>query len=338
MKKAIPITVLLLGLSAYVYFARIRPSREVDPTVRGTGSIEATEVLVAAKVPARIAKINVDEGDAVTAGQVLATLDCSDLEVRHAQAEAQLAQAQAGTAQAAAAERQAKGQLAPLQVQYDYANKERARVDSLFAAAAATQRTVDKAQNALRTIEEQLRAAELGVAVAQSSVGVARAQVALAQKSVDLAATQLTECTLTAPSAGVVMTKSREDGELVLPGATILELGQLDQVHTWIYVPNEEVGRVHLGQTVKLRADTYPDRVFTGTITRINDRAEFTPKSIQTKEDRTRLVFGVKVTVDNPDHALLPGMPVEAEVADSAAPPATASAAGATPSHGEAAP
>lgn len=320
MKKAIPITLILLALSAYVYFARIRPAREVDPTVRGSGSIEVTEVVIAAKVPARIESIEVDEGDAVRKGQVLATLDCGDLEVRKTQAEAQVAQARAAMAQAEAGERQARASLSPLRVKLDFARKERDRARSLFASSVASQRQVDKAQSVVDGVEEQMRAASLGVAVAKSAIAVGASTVNLAEKTVDLAATSLEECTLRAPGDGVVMTRTHEVGELILPGSTLLKLGKLEEVFTWIYVPNEEIGRVRLGQEVELSADTYPDRRFVGTITRINESAEFTPKSIQTKEDRTRLVFGVKVSIDNADGALMPGMPVEAAVRDSATP------------------
>jgi HlyD family secretion protein len=147
-------------------------------------------------------------------------------------------------------------------------------------------------------------------------VAVAVAQIELAKKTVALAESQVAECTLTAPRSGVVMTRVREPGELALPGSSILKIGRLDEVYTWIYVPNEEVGRVHLGQSVTVVADTYPGRTFTGTVARVNEQAEFTPRSIQTKEDRTRLVYGVKVVVPNPDRALMPGMPVEAALVD----------------------
>jgi HlyD family secretion protein len=335
MKRAIPILILLLGLSAYVYFFRIRPAREVDPTVRGSGSIETTEVVISAKIPARVLSITVAEGDAVTAGQTLATLDCADLDVRVAQAEAQLAAARAARVQAQAGERQARAQTAPLGVQLDLATKERARAHNLFKSGGATQRTVDQAEAAYSNVAEQQRAAELAVKVAASAVEVAGAQVGLAEKTLALAQTSRAECTLVAPVDGVVVSRTREPGELVLPGASLLELGQLSKVYTWIYVPNEEVGRVRLGQKAALRADTYPDRVFDGVVARINDEAEFTPKSIQTKEDRTRLVYGVKVTIDNADRALMPGMPVEAELLGSAAlapaPPATSEPADALP-------
>jgi len=145
-------------------------------------------------------------------------------------------------------------------------------------------------------------------------VVVAASQVELAKKAVEIVEVQLKECQLAAPAAGTVMARNYEPGEMALPGAAILKIGRLDEVYTWIYVPNNEIGRVKLGQRAKLVADTYPNRSFYGTITRINEQAEFTPKSIQTKEDRTRLVYGVKVTITNPDRALMPGMPVEAQI------------------------
>ncbi|OGQ89873.1 MAG: hypothetical protein A2289_24175 [Deltaproteobacteria bacterium RIFOXYA12_FULL_58_15] len=316
MKKVVPLLVVVLGLSTWVYFAKIRPARIVDAVVRGSGSIEATEVLVSSKVAARIATITVAEGDAVELGQVLATLDCGELEVRRAQAGSQLTQAEVGRLQAQLGERQVRAQTSPLRVQHRLAETERDRARRLFESAVVTQRTVDQAEAAFDGVVEQLRAADLAVGVAKGTIAVAEAQIALAQKTVQLAQTQLDECNLTAPIAGVVMSKNREPGELVLPGASLMKLGRLDQVYTWIFVPNREVGRVALGQKVELVADTYPDRVFVGTVARINEKAEFTPKSIQTKEDRTRLVFGVKVTLDNADRALMPGMPVEARIVD----------------------
>ncbi len=336
MKKALPIVVALLALSLYVYFARIRPGRIYDPTVRGSGTIEATEVVVAAKIPARVLEVRVAEGDPVTSGMVLVTLECSDLEMRKAQAEAQLAQARAALVQAQAGERAAQGQTAPLAVQNELAQKERDRAKALFDSESATQRAVDQTEAALKGNEEQMRAAVLAVQVAHSGIEVAAAQVSLAGKSVALANTQLEECSLKAPTSGVVLSRSREPGELVLPGASLLKIGKLDQVHTWIYVPNAEIGRVRVGAPVQLKADTYPDRTFDGTVTRINEEAEFTPKSIQTKEDRTRLVYGVKVSIPNAEGALLPGMPVEAVVLTETVPPAAAERAASAPTPPEA--
>jgi HlyD family secretion protein len=324
MKKVIPILLVVLGLTVYVYFWRIKPAREYDPTVRGSGSIEATTVVVSAKLAARILTLAVAEGDPVKTGQVLATLQCDEPQARLAAAEAALAQAQALTAQARAGEAQARAQGAPLKTQEKLASKERDRALSLYKSAGATQRTVDQAETTVTSLGEQVTAASLGVDVAARNVRVAEAQVTVAEKNLELARTQVVECTLLSPLDGVVLARNHEPGELVLPGSSLLKLGKLDEVYTWIYVPNEEVGRVRLGAKVELKADTYPDRVFAGQVARVNQEAEFTPKSIQTKEDRTRLVFGVKVTIVNGDRALLPGMPVEARLVGSDAAPVPA--------------
>ena len=143
MKKIIPILVIVVSLTVYVYFWRIKPAREYDPTVRGSGSIEATSVVVSAKLAARILTLTVAEGDPVKIGQVLATLQCDEPQARLAQAEAALAQAQALRAQAGAAEEQARAQGAPLRTQEKLAEKERDRTATLFKAAGTPQRTLD---------------------------------------------------------------------------------------------------------------------------------------------------------------------------------------------------
>ena len=318
MRKAIPLVLILLGATAYVYFARIRPSRAVDPTVRGTGSIEADEFVVSPKMAGRILSIAADEGDDVKQGAPLVALDCADLEARVAQGRAQVEQAKAALAQAQAASRQARAQVRPLEVQKQSAEREKARAANLKAAESISGYAVDQADSAVATVAEQIGVVQSGAAVADRAIGVAAAQVELAEKAAAAIEVQRSECALSAPSDGTVLARNYEPGELALPGATILEIGRLDRVHTWIYVANAEVGRVHLGQKVRLAADTYPGREFVGTVVRVNERAEFTPKSIQTKDDRTRLVFGVKVEIDNPDKALLPGMPVEAALAEAA--------------------
>lgn len=328
MKKIGPILVLVLGLTLYVYFWRIRPAREYDPTVRGSGTIEATTVVVSAKLAARLLTVTVAEGDGVKQGQPLATLQCDEPQARLAQAEAAVAQAQAMRAQVAAGELQARAQGAPLKTQEKLAAKERDRALSLYQAAGATQRTVDQAETAVTSIGEQVKAAALAVDVAARSVKVADAQIAVAEKNLELARTLVNECVLLSPMDGVVLARHHEPGELVLPGSSVLKLGKLDEVYTWIYVPNEEVGRVRLGAEVELVADTYPERTFKGHVARVSQEAEFTPKSIQTKEDRTRLVFGVKVTIANADRALLPGMPVEARIVGTEVVPAAVPAKG----------
>ncbi len=330
MRKLIPITVVLAGLFAYVYFFHIQPGREVDPVVRGQGSIEVTTYDVSARLAARLVRVTVEEGDDVEAGAVIATLDCSDIEARRVQAQAQVAQAEALVAQAeaaadqaAAARRQGAAVTGSLRVGASHAADELERVRLLRAVEGVPGKAADDAEAALEIAREQLGAARSGVtvaakgvSVAQRGVEVARTAVEAARASVAAVDVQLAECTLVAPAAGVVMRRNYEPGETVLPGAIVARVGHIEDAFTWIYISNEEIGRLRLGQGVELVADTYPGRRFVGRIVRISEEAEFTPRSIQTKEDRTRLVFGVKVAVPNGDRALLPGMPVEASLAE----------------------
>ncbi len=143
------------------------------------------------------------------------------------------------------------------------------------------------------------------IAAAQAGVDAARAQM-------DTLDVQLAKYTLTAPWDGIVFTRSAEPGETVLPGGTVLEIGRLDRLELTVYLAEDRFGLVTPGQTAEVRVDAYPDRVFTGTVLRVADEAEFTPTNIQTKEDRVRLVYAVTLSLDNEDLALKPGMIADA--------------------------
>ncbi len=304
----------ILSAVAVLVWQRVLRARAPDESVHGSGSIEATEVVVAPKVSARIATLGADEGDHVKAGQRLATLECDTMRVALKQARAQVQAADAMKNEALARQRQAQDADAPLLVQYDLAKREHARAAKLFASGGITRSALDEATTHDEALKAQLDQTGRAVSVARAGVRVAASQVDLARTAVDQTEAQLEECFIDAPMTGVVMRRVHEVGELVLPGSTLFRIGDLADIYTWIYVPNEDVGRVKLGQDVDVVADTYPGRTFRGRVVRINEEAEFTPKSIQTRKDRTRLVFGVKVSVDNRDGALLPGMPVEATI------------------------
>lgn len=312
MKKALVVVLLLVALGIYVYVTRIVPARAVDPTLRGSGTIEATEVVVSPKVAARLLTLTAEEGSDVKEGDTLATLDCADVAARREQVEAQIEQARAAEAQAQAGVGQARASLSPLATQRDQAKRDAARLRSLASSSSAPESQAEKAESAYQTLADQLTVASRSVNVAQRSQTVAAAQRKVAAAALRAVEVAETECTLKTPVSGRVARRHYEVGELLLPGANLLAIDDLRRVYTWVYLPNEEIGRVHVGQRVNVKADTYGERVFVGDVAVVNPKAEFTPKSIQTKEDRTRLVYGVKVMLDNPDGALLPGMPVEA--------------------------
>jgi HlyD family secretion protein len=161
--------------------------------------------------------------------------------------------------------------------------------------------------------------AEANLAVAsagprQEEIDVAAAQVQQAEAALAKVQVYLDLLTLTAPQQGVVSQRPCQVGELAAPGAELLTLADLEQVKLTVYIPETQIGRVQEGQTAHVYIDAYPDQVFEGTVSYIAPEAEFTPKNVQTKEERVNLVFAVKIRLDNPNHRLRPGMPADAHI------------------------
>jgi HlyD family secretion protein len=145
-------------------------------------------------------------------------------------------------------------------------------------------------------------------------VAIADAQVQQAQAAVQHVQVQVEKMSLTAPRNGVITNRAINPGELAAPGNILLEVGDLDQVKLTVYVPETQIGLVQVGQTAHVNVDAYPNETFEGCVTYISPEAEFTPKNVQTKEERVNLVFAVKVSLANPAHRLKPGMPADAEI------------------------
>ena len=182
---------------------------------------------------------------------------------------------------------------------------------------AAAAASLEALLNQLEAAQAQMRAAAANLDALKNGarpeeIAAAQAQVDAAQAQVDALDVQLAKYTLVAPWDGVILTRSIEPGAILLPGGVALEMGRLDQLELTVYLAEDEFGRVTPGQSVSVRVDSYPDRVFTGIVLRVADEAEFTPTNVQTKEDRTRLVYAVTIGLDNPDLALKPGMIADA--------------------------
>ncbi len=172
-------------------------------------------------------------------------------------------------------------------------------VEALLAQVDAATALRDVAAANLATLKNGARSEQ--VDAAQAQVDAAQAQLS----ALDL---QLNKLTLTAPWDGVVLVRSVESGQTALPGGSLLQIGRLDSLELTVYLPEERFGRVTPGQAVTVKVDAYPGRTFAGRVLRVADEAEFTPTNVQTKEDRSRLVYAVVIGLDNPDLALKPGM------------------------------
>lgn len=159
----------------------------------------------------------------------------------------------------------------------------------------------------------QVDAAQTAVSQAEMAVSQAQANLAQAQAALNLVNLSLARCTVTAPADGAVLSLNAEVGELISAGSVVLTLGQLEQVNLTVYVPEDQYGKISLGQAVSVTVDSYPDRIFTGQVASIADQAEFTPRNVQTVEGRKATVYAVKITLENPDLALKPGMPTDVD-------------------------
>ena len=158
----------------------------------------------------------------------------------------------------------------------------------------------------------QVQAAQDAVNQAQSAVKEAQANLTQAQATLKLSEVQLSKLSIAAPINGVVLSRPLSVGEVASAGATILQIGGLDQVKLTVYIPEDQYGQIKLGQAVSVRVDSFPGRTFNGTVSYISDQAEFTPRNVQTVETRSTTVYAIEIRLPNADHALKPGMPADA--------------------------
>jgi HlyD family secretion protein len=249
-----------------------------------SGTIEAYEVQVTARVSGRVLDVRCEEGRVVKAGDTLLLIDTADY--RNA-ALASQAQFEAAQANVVAAESRAR-----------LADSSLNRLERLFRAGNLTRQEFDKTQSDARAANEAL-------AAARTSVSAAAAQL-------DIAAKRRSDCVITAPASGAITTVAIHMGENAAPGSTLLTIIDMDQTWLTVYLPERLIGRVRLGDTARIRVDGYPGRDFPGTIGFIADKAEFTPKDIQTREERINQVYRVKVALPNAERILKPGMPADA--------------------------
>ena len=209
------------------------------------------------------------------------------------QARAAINQAQAGIISASAGVSETDASLVTAQ---DTLAAEQAHLDELVAG----------------TRPEQIRVGEAQLAAAQAQVQAAAGQVGAAQANVDLIKTQIARLVITAPSDGIVLTRAVEPGDVALPGGTLVELANLNRLTLTVYVPETRYGELHVGETASVTVDSFPGRVFVGTVQQVSGQAEFTPRNVSTPSGRTTTVFGVKLSLDNPKGELKPGMPADA--------------------------
>ena len=289
MKKLIPLFALIaiaIG-SWWAYTQYVKVEALPAGLVQANGRIEGDMVSVSSTYPGRIARITVEEGDAVTAGEVLVELEAREIEAKVRQAE-----------QAAEAVRH---EVEAVSSQCEQTERDAQRYEELYAEGTATKREAEQAELADRVAQEKRIAAE--------------AQLNQAKAAYDEACVARDELTLSAPSDGVVTNRLHEPGVVIAAGSPVLTLVDLDKLHLKVYVPENMIGQLRLGLPAKIYSDAFPDEPYDATVSYISSRAEFTPKEVQTPDERVKLVYAVKLAVnDNTDHRLTPGIPADAVI------------------------
>jgi HlyD family secretion protein len=301
------------------YYRSLQEGKDASRLVL-QGNIDVRQVNLAFKIDGRIEHLAIDEGDHVEAGQVIASLDKryvdDELGLLRAQrdnAQANLNRLEHGSRPEEIAE--AKALVVERQATLERSEQDFKRAAGLVDKGAVSRADYDLAQAAraeaearLRNAEQALRLTELGPR--QEDIDAARAQLAAQEASIVQSERRLADCELIAPNAGAILTRAREEGAIVQPGETIVALTLSSPVWVRTYVNEVDLGRIHESMPAAVRTDSNPNKAYRGKIGFISPTAEFTPKTVETRELRTDLVYRLRVVVDNPDGGLRQGMPV----------------------------
>lgn len=394
LRIVIPLVLILTaGVAGFVYIK----THGNSTSLKVSGNIEVTDAQMSFRIPGRLEKRLVDEGDKVTDGQLLAALEKTDQQIAVAIAEAGLAYARSVLSELETGSRpeeidrsrarvlQAKSALTELtngsriqeiegakaeldragasvktaEVQLHQAKADVERYEALFKEGGISQReyelyrtrfesaknTREEALSGLKNAREALslrkegpriekirnaraalKQAEAEYALVKTgprkeSIQQAAARVKSTEEALNQASQQLRYTELFSPMAGVVLSKSAEPGEYLNPASPVVTLGDIR--HPWLraYISEKDLGRIKLKDPVTVTTDAFPNKTYRGRVSFISSQAEFTPKSVQTFEERMKLMFRIKIELENPDEELKPGMPADALIST---PPAAA--------------
>jgi HlyD family secretion protein len=317
-----PSRAAVLTLSALALSSACR-ARQDPATIVASGHVEATDVRVAAKVGGRLASFALREGDRVERAQELARLETVDLELARRQVQAERAQAEAELRlrlKGARAEDVAEQEAQERSVAADLAAAQRdlERMQALLDKGSGTTKARDDAQtrrDVLRARHEAVRQSlqRLRSGFRAEEKDAARARLAAVEARLAQLEQQIKDATIASPLGGVVTEKLAEAGELLPTGAPLCVVTDLADAWLTVYVAEPDLGRVRLGQAAEVRTDGGETRA--GKVTFISSRAEFTPKNVQTRDERVKLVYKLKIGLENADGLFKPGMPAEARLA-----------------------
>jgi len=290
-KMKITITIATLAVCAVVlagaWWMWLRHEPLPEGLIQANGRIEGDHYTVAGKMPGKIVAIMAREGDTVVSEQVLAQLDDAQIRAKVEQAKQQVVATEAQCQAATAAEQQSR--------------RDKDRLSQLYARGSAAKRETERTHSAWTIAHSQLNAAEAQCEAAKAML--------LEVQSV------LADLTIRAPADGTITTRIADKGEVVAAGSPLFDIVNLDSLYLKVYIPEKAIGKVRLGLPARVYTDAFPDKPYPATVRYIASQAEFTPKEVQTPDERVKLVYAVKLYFDeNPEHRLTPGLPADAVI------------------------
>lgn len=350
LKKVLIIAAVLTVLLSLFWFIRGQLIKKIpEGLIVASGRIEGREVTISPKIQGRIKALYVDESDSVKKGQLLAEIVSDQLDARYLNAKENVSLLKAQVEQAAlditftgknttasinaaeAAVNAAKAQVEKARAALDKTQKDFERYSSLFKEGLVSASDFDRAKMQYETgladvnsAEKEMKRAEANMDAALASkdiVDIKRKQLQSTEANYRAAVARmqevyadLQETKIYAPSDGTVLSRPVEDGEVVNPGTPLYVMVDINKLYLKVYIPEPDIGKIKLGNEAKVFVDAFPERAFNARITKIYEQAEFTPKAVETREERVKLVFGVELSVENPEGILKPGMPADAVI------------------------
>lgn len=263
---------------------------KTDSDFDAAGSFETTEILVSAEAQGRIMQFDIEEGQSVTENQIVGYIDSTQLFLK----KEQLIASQKGLQ---SRRPDIRKQMAVLEQQIATAKTEKKRVENLLKANAATAKQLDDVNAQIAVLEKQLTASK--TTLESTDEGMSSDNKAL-DIQIQQLEDQLAKCRIISPASGVVLTKYAEKGELAGTGKALFKLADLDNMILRAYITNEQLTQIKIGQKVTVTADFGEEqKQYEGTISWVSAKSEFTPKTIQTRDERANLVYAIKVSVKN---------------------------------------
>lgn len=312
-RRLVGAIVVLLALAAcYFVWRAVQPPALPSGFASGNGRIEAVEIDIATKTAGRVKEIFVGEGEFVRAGQVLATMDTASLDAQLLEARARLQRAiiSIDTARSLLTQREAEktsaiAVVAQRKAELDAAGKRLNRTENLAARGTAPAQTLDDDRAAFERAKAAVAAAEAQVAASDAAIGYARSQIVAAEAEAEAAKAtiqriqvEIDDSTLKSPRDGRVQYRVAQPGEVLAAGGRVLNIVDLADVYMTFFLPTEAAGRVPLGAEVRLVFDAAPQYVIPARTSFVADVAQFTPKTVETAEERLKLMFRIKAQID----------------------------------------